>query len=60
MAMYEQFANEVVGLNGLTLSDIDEIACKVIEGTLTLSEYINTIGDGIFIRFSSITVLKKI
>lgn len=57
--MYEQFANEVAGSNGLALSDIDEIACKVIEGNLTLSEYINTIGDSIFIRFSSSTVLKN-
>ena len=30
--MYEQFANEVAGLSGLTLSDMDEIACKVIGG----------------------------
>lgn len=28
--MYEQFANEMAGSNGLTLSDIDEIACRVI------------------------------
>ena len=30
--MYEWFANEMTGSNGLTLSDIDEIACKVIRG----------------------------
>lgn len=30
--MYEQFANEVACLSGLTLSDMDEIACKVIGG----------------------------
>ena len=30
--MYEQFANEVAGLSGLTLSDMNEIACKVIGG----------------------------
>jgi hypothetical protein len=30
--MYEQFANEVLGLSGLTLSYIDEVACKVIGG----------------------------
>lgn len=57
--MYEQFANEMAGSNGLTLSDIDEIACRVIEGSLTLCEYINAVGDNIFICFSSITVLKN-
>ena len=30
--MYEQFENEVAGLSGLTLSDMDEITCKVIGG----------------------------
>ena len=57
--MYEWFANEMTGSNRLTLSDIDEIACKVIEGNIILSEYINTVIDNIFICFSSITVLKN-
>ena len=30
--MYEWFANEMTGSNGLTLSDMDEVACKVIGG----------------------------
>ena len=30
--MYEWFANEMTGSNGLTLSDMHEIACKVIGG----------------------------